>query len=293
METETIPQAPKILGTAKVLGSTLITKYDRRESDSLVRIMVEFVTKKPYKWLLMYPEAVFSPEEFFLWNSATNRLLAGEPIQYITGEAWFDGLRLHVAPGVLIPRPETEELIHWILESIDHQDNTRIMDVGTGSGCIVLALAKALPQAKVTGLDVSDAALEIAIDNAKQLNISCTFLKINIFEAMPDSFEHLDVLVSNPPYIPQSEYLGLAPHVRLHEPALALEVPDHDPLHYYIKVSELGRQWLKPGGGLFFEIHENFGKQMVALLQSQGYEQVELRKDLSGRDRMVAGRNPG
>jgi release factor glutamine methyltransferase len=292
METETIPQAPKILGTAKVLGSVLITKYDRRESDQLVKILVEFVTKKPYKWLLMYPETTFTQEEFFIWESSAKRLLDGEPIQYITGEAWFAGLQLTVSPSVLIPRPETEELVEWVIETFDPQSSIQIVDIGSGSGCIALALAKKFTQAQVQGIDVSDAALEIARLNAEKLDIACRFLKMDVLAATSADFTDLDVVVSNPPYIPQKEYLQLAPHVRLHEPALALEVPDTDPLHYYIKVCELGRHWLKRGGWLFFEIHEDFGPQMVALLHSHGYQNVELRKDMSGRDRMVAGKNP-
>lgn len=293
METETIPEAPKILGTAKVLASILITKYDRRESGTLARILVEFILQKPYKWLLMHPDAIFSPQEYFEWNQAVARLLADEPIQYITGSASFYGLEIGVQPGVLIPRPETEELVEWILQSTDAQSPIQIVDVGTGSGCIALALAHARPAAAVTGIDVSPIALTIAQANAERLGIPCVFHNCDVLAATKDAFAGLDVLVSNPPYIPQSEYAQLAPHVRLHEPALALAVPDSDPLHYYIKVSELGRHWLRPGGWLYFEIHEGYGAEMVALLEGLGYVQVTLRQDMAGRNRMIAGQNPG
>ena len=141
METDTIPKAPKILGTAKVLGSLLITKYDRRECETLVRILVEFVTKKPYKWLLMNPDAVFDDEDFFVWQAASHRLLAGEPIQYITGVAYFMGLNLMVNNDVLVPRFETEELVAHAIQKIG-SEKLNVLDIGTGSGCIPLAIKR-------------------------------------------------------------------------------------------------------------------------------------------------------
>ncbi len=292
METETIQEAPKILGTAKLLGRELITKYDHRECEAMVRILVEFVIQKPYKWLLMNPDAVFTSEDFFVWEASAARLLAGEPIQYITGSAWFFGLEFRVNHHVLIPRPETEELVQLILECTDQQSFMNIIDVGTGSGCIALALAHALPHAAVAALDVSEEALEMARANAERLNIPCVFHNCDVLAAKYFDFFSVDILVSNPPYIPRQEYLQLAPHVLLHEPALALEVPDDDPLAYYKKVSEMGRSWLKPGGWLFFEIHEDFGQEMLALMGQQGYELVTLKQDMSGRDRMISGKNP-
>ena len=292
METDTIPKAPKILGTAKVLGSDLITKYDRRECETLVRILVEFVTKKPYKWLLMNPDAVFEEKDFFVWQATSRRLLAGEPIQYITGQAWFCGLEIEVNPEVLIPRPETEELVQWVLEIADSEYITQIVDIGTGSGCIALAIGQSLPKAVITGLDVSENAVATAKSNAERLGSSCAFEIQDILAAGDGDFHALDLLVSNPPYIPQAEYLQLDPHVRLHEPELALAVPDDAPLRYYIKVARLGRHWLRAGGWLLMEIHEDFGNEMFALMHREGYQQVELRKDLSGRDRMIAGQNP-
>ncbi len=292
METDTIPKAPKILGTAKVLGSLLITKYDRRECEALVRILVEFVTKKPYKWLLMNPDAVFEDKDFFTWQAASTRLLDGEPIQYITGQTWFCGLEIEVNPSVLIPRPETEELVQWALEIAVDERITQIVDIGTGSGCIALAIGQSLPKAQILGLDVSKNALATAKLNAARLGSTCSFEFLDILAAGDQKFSELDLIVSNPPYIPQSEYFQLDSNVQLHEPALALAVPDDDPLRYYIQIAGLGRHWLRPGGWLLMEIHEDFGAEMLSLLLQKGYENVELRKDLSGRDRMIGGQNP-
>lgn len=292
METDTIPKAPKILGTAKVLGSLLITKYDRRECEALVRILVEFVTKKPYKWLLMNPDAVFEEKDFFAWESSSTRLLDGEPIQYITGQSWFCGLEIGVNPSVLIPRPETEELVQWAIEVADHKETTQIVDIGTGSGCIALAIGQSLPKAQILGLDVSKNAIATAKSNADRLGSKCSFELLDVLAVGDEKFSDLDLIVSNPPYIPQTEYFQLDPNVRLHEPALALAVPDDDPLRYYIKVADLGRHWLRPGGWLLMEIHEDFGAEMRSLLLQKGYVNVELRKDLSARDRMIGGQNP-
>lgn len=293
METETIPEAPKILGTAKLLVGNLITKYDRRESENLVRILVESVTGKPYKWFLMNPDAIFSGKEIHIWNTHAARLLQSEPIQYIIGKAWFDGLELQVTPDVLIPRPETEELVEWVLEVNRGKPFAKIVDIGTGSGCIALALSKKLPQASLTGVDISPKALEVARGNAERLQLPCTFLLCDILNASTDLFAGLDTVVSNPPYIPATEWASLDAHVRDHEPALALKVPDSDPLRYYINVCRLAKSWLKPGGWLLFEIHESFGDAMRQLLNEAGYAEVEVRKDLSGRDRMAGGRWDG
>jgi release factor glutamine methyltransferase len=287
METETIPEAPKILGTAKLLGESLNTKFDRRESEAIVRILLEAVLKKPYKWLLMNPDAIFSEKEIHIWNAHAARLLQLEPIQYILGTAYFWGMDLLVTPDVLIPRPETEELVAWILEVVNKQENLALVDIGTGSGCIALALARELPHAQVTAIDISAAALTIAERNAHQQQLDIRFLKRNVLMAVESDFADLDLIVSNPPYIPATEWAALAPNVRDQEPALALKVPDEDPLIYYNSIAKLGRSWLKPGGWLFFEIHEDQGDAIRQSLAGLGYTHIEIRKDLSGRDRMA------
>lgn len=289
METETIPEAPKILGTAKVLSVKLITKYHFRESENLVRILLEHVLQKPYKWLLMHPEATFTSQEFNIWTAAATRLMNGEPIQYILGKAWFWGMELMVNPHVLIPRPETEELVEWVLKSADRSASLQIVDIGSGSGCIALALAQELPNAAVTGLEVSEGALRVAQANASHQGVSCTFVLMDVFTAANQRFQGLDILVSNPPYIPAQEWAQLDTHVRDHEPALALKVPDDDPLLYYRCITQLARHWLKQGGWLYFEVHEDFAAAVMGTLESTGFGHVEVRQDVSGRTRMVRG----
>ncbi|MFN8393329.1 MAG: peptide chain release factor N(5)-glutamine methyltransferase [Bacteroidia bacterium] len=290
METETVSGTPSILGTAKVVVSRLTTKYDSRESTNIVRALVEEVIRQPYKWLLLHPEAVFTPEQSTHFETLVHRILQGEPLQYVIGKAWFYGLELHVAPGVLIPRPETEELVEAVLQRLHRSAGISIVDIGTGSGCIPLALAKNLPGAQVTGVDVSETALAIAKANAERLGIQCEFRLLDVLAASGDEFHSLDILVSNPPYIPESEWAALDAHVRDHEPALALKVPDASPLLFYIKVSQLGLTWLRPGGWLLFEIHENFGQETANMMRFTGYQDVEILPDLQGRDRIAVGK---
>lgn len=290
METETVSGTPSILGTAKVAVSQLTTKYDSRESTNIVRRLVEEVTQQPYKWLLMHPDAVFSQEQWTRWQLLLHRILDGEPFQYVTGKSWFHGLEIHVCPGVLIPRPETEELVAEVIARVDSRAEIHMVDVGTGSGCIALALAQAVPQSKVTGLDLSDLALASATANAERLRISCSFQKMDVLAATGDEFSGLAALVSNPPYIPESEWAELEPHVRDHEPELALKVPDESPLLYYIKVSQLGLSWLRPGGLLAFEIHASFGAEVAEMMRFMGFKEVEIIPDMQGRDRVVVGR---
>lgn len=290
METETVSGTPSILGTAKVVVSRLTTKYDSRESTNIVRALVEEVIQQPYKWLLLHPEAVFNSEQWTRWEVLTERIFQGEPLQYVIGKAWFYGLELEVSPAVLIPRPETEELVEAVLQRIGETKGIHIVDIGTGSGCIPLALAKLLPQAKLTAVDVSKEALEIAKGNSKRLGIECEFLLMDVLKATGGEFKSLDALISNPPYIPESEWATLDANVRDHEPSLALRVPDDSPLLYYIKVSELGLSWLRPSGWLLFEIHENYGKEVANMLHFLGYQEVEILRDLQGKDRVAVGR---
>jgi release factor glutamine methyltransferase len=287
METDTTPKAPNILGTAKLLASSLSTKYESRESVNIARILVEEVTGKPYKWLLMNPMAAFDDQEFQRWNEFATRLLQGEPVQYLIGKAAFCGLSLLVNPDVLIPRPETEELVAWVLERLQGKLTPAVLDLGTGSGCIALAVAHSLPEALVVGVDLSDAAVSIATENARLNGITSKFRSLDMLAAGISEFEGVDLIVSNPPYIPESEWRSLDENVRAYEPSLALKVPDSDPLRFYHKVSERSRHWLKEEGWLFFEIHEQFGSEVEALLTGLGYASIETRKDMRGRDRMV------
>jgi release factor glutamine methyltransferase len=260
---------------------------------NLVRILVEEVTGKPYKWLLMNPMTAFDDHEFQRWSPLAARLLQGEPVQYVIGKAAFFGLSLLVNPDVLIPRPETEELVAWVLERLRGNLAPAVVDIGTGSGCIALAVAHSLPDALVVGVDLSEAAIQIAAESARTNGISCEFRCLDILAAGIYEFEGADLIVSNPPYIPESEWRSLEENVRGYEPSLALKVPDSDPLRFYHKVSERSRHWLKGEGWLFFEIHEQFGSEVRQLLEGLGYAAIEIRKDMNDRDRMVCAQWPG
>lgn len=219
------------------------------------------------------------------------RLRKNEPIQYIRGVANFLSRPFYVAPGVLIPRPETEELVELIIHE-NELDAPRILDVGTGSGCIAVSLSLDIPHARVTAWDVSDEALDIARRNKEALNAAVSFEKRDVF-ADADRLEKsgvqeaFEVIVSNPPYVTESEKEAMEPNVLDWEPGLALFVPDNDPLRFYRRIAVLGRTLLTPGGKLYFEINRRYGVQTVSMLADLGYRNPRVIKDISGNDRIV------
>ncbi len=218
-------------------------------------------------------------------QTAVQRLQNGEPIQHILGKAHFYGRDFKVGPQVLIPRQETEELIAWILK--DHtQKGKRILDVGSGSGCLAITLALEMNRAQIYALDVSEQALDIARLNAQKLSASIEFLQLDILHESPQLTD-LNIIVCNPPYVPQSDLESMQIQVKQHEPHGALFVPDGNPLIFYERLTEVAPTLLKPGGSLYLEIHHAFGPQVMALFQDPGWEKVELKKDLQGKDRMI------
>lgn len=230
------------------------------------------------------------------------RLEQHEPVQYVLGEAWFYDFPLYVDGNVLIPRPETEELVEWVLKDVqasgkpvfqktptdaDRTNLLKVLDVGTGSGCIALALKRKMPLAEVWGCDVSDGALNVARRNGSDLDIRVDFVGLDFLdEAQWRQLPTVDILVSNPPYIPLTEKDSMAAHVVNHEPHKALFVPDQDPLIFYKALANFGHHRLYPQGSIYLEIHENLGAAVCRLLDVAGYT-TELRKDLQGRDRMI------
>ena len=223
------------------------------------------------------------------------RVANGEPVQYVIGEADFCGLTLFVKSGVLIPRPETQELVGWVAEdSINSIENIgrqgKILDICTGSGCIAIALAKQFPDAEVEAWDVSDEALEVAKKNTEKCGVRVALRKVDVLDegavakTMRDT---LDVIVSNPPYICEEEAAEIEAHVLEHEPRLALFVPDEDPLIFYRQIACMGMNILRDGGRLYFEINRRFGKEVAEMLVGMGYTGVELRQDFYGNDRMI------
>lgn len=208
------------------------------------------------------------------------------PVQYVLGETEFLGIDFHLNSNTLIPRPETEELVMWVAES-GLKAGERVLDVGTGSGCIVVTLGKMVPGLELYGVDISPEALRQAGENARGNGVEVNFLERDILHHENWEWTDFDVIVSNPPYVRVSEKALMHERVLGYEPHRALFVTDEDPLVFYRVIAEFGRLHLKPGGLLFFEINEAFGREMVALLEEMGYREVELRKDIHERDRMV------
>ena len=217
------------------------------------------------------------------------RLLKHEPLQYVLGVAYFLDLELKVSPAVLIPRPETEELVGLIIKENQHRSELHILDIGTGSGCIAISLAEVLSCASVYGLDVSEKALEIAHENALKYSQLVQWINADIFsDKILLKASSLDIIVSNPPYVLENEKPKMRRNVLDHEPHLALFVPDNDALLYYTRIAEVGRKWLKPGGKLYFEINEQFADPLLEMLQDQRYQSLSISRDLFGKDRFVS-----
>ena len=208
------------------------------------------------------------------------------PVQYVTGRAEFDGLEFEVAEGVLIPRPETEELVEWIASECGA--DAKILDVGTGSGCIAISLRRRLRNSHVWALDISDAALEIARRNGRNLAPEVEFIKGDALADFSQLVaEKLDVVVSNPPYIPRSDEAQMRRNVTDYEPDTALFVEDSDPLIFYRSIARTARRMLKPGGRLYYEIYELYATQMRAMLEAEGYSDIVVREDFRGKQRMI------
>jgi len=259
------------------------------EATSVARLVLEDV----FKWRRgSHPRTLDADEQLLAWTTI-NRLKAHEPVQYVTGIADFYGLQLRVTPDVLIPRPETEELVEWILEENPRGEQLRVLDIGTGSGCIPLALKARRPRWTCTGVDVSPEALDVARNNARELQLEADFRLHDILAEPGDGQRATDnrhLIVSNPPYIPPSEKDKMGASTLTHEPELALFVPEDDPLIFYRRIAEDASDLLMGGGKLYFETNEFNNEEVVTLLESAGYAEVEARKDLSGKWRMVRGR---
>lgn len=285
------PEAVKSL-----LAERLSPRYGSGEANAIARIVLEDVFQAHRQ----------SPEQFAAqWTDAQSahlqeiiqQLEAGEPVQYVVGSADFFGLTFQVNPAVLIPRQETEELVAWILDylkTLAGQPNIHLLDIGLGSGCIGITLKKKNAGIRLFGLEVSPEALDVAVLNATKIlgeKGEFTFLRGDIRErATWHLFPTMQVIVSNPPYIPETEKALMPEHVLAHEPSLALFVDNDDPLLFYKTIADFALEKLEISGMLFFECNEFNAAQVAALLSEKGFENVELKKDLSGADRMVAGK---
>lgn len=277
--------------------------YDRGEAQAIARMVYEVRYGLTLADLLMGRDSEVPQDELEVLAA---RLERQEPVQYVLGEADFCGRRFHVRHGVLIPRPETEELCHWMKEELRVEGlalrDCTVLDVGTGSGCIAVTLAAELPEARVTAWDISQEALAVARENAARLGAEVTFSQTDILStaaagATASGGEQTgadsgawDVIVSNPPYICLKERAAMAPNVLEHEPQVALFVPDDDPLRFYRAIAQYGLWALKRGGQLFFEINPLYATALRNLLSTMAYHDIETRADAYGKERMMRAR---
>ncbi len=287
---------PIIRQSLQSLQQTIGKIYDSQEAKAISQIVMEFLLQMNcLKLQINHDQALTAPQVQSL-EEITHRLLQKEPVQYILEEVDFYGLKLKVNPAVLIPRQETEELVEWIVQaaspsmfsSVFQSQTPRILDIGTGSGCIPLALKKELPAAFVEGVDISETALEVARANAERLQLSIQWQQFDVLNRTIWSLlPKFHFIVSNPPYICEHEKNLLDENVVKYEPAIALFVRDTEPLLFYKTIADLAKLKLEEKGTLFFEVSTHFGEACRDMLLNKGFSQVELRKDMNGNWRMI------
>jgi len=276
--------------TRKEITGSIKSIYEKDEAESISEIVMEHITRWSRLERIVHKDVPLSFTQKRLLAQIIHRLQQHEPIQYIINEACFAGMIFYVDTNVLIPRPETEELVEWILKDVAREtsDEKKILDVGTGSGCIAIALKTKIQDAEIWACDVSDEALNIARMNADALNTTIDFVPINFLdEEQRKQLPNVNIIVSNPPYVPQKDKAEMKKNVVEYEPTNALFVPDNDPLVFYNAIADFGKEKLNEGGNIYVEIHENMGEQVKNLFNSKGYRSVELKKDLQGKERMI------
>lgn len=272
--------------TIQYIKSELADLYPETEMQGFIRIIFENVLALNYTDIILQKDKKIDDESFESIKQIVDRLKTHEPIQYILGETEFYDLTLNVNPAVLIPRPETEELVHWVLNS-NVSSESRIIDIGTGSGCIPLAFKKGLPNANVFGVDISEGALRTAAENAARNNLEIEFIHADILKWKKYSWMNYDIIVSNPPYVRNCEKKLMEKNVLAYEPDGALFVEDNNPLIFYKTIAEFAQANLNENGWLFYEINEYLGEEMIKLVNGLGFREIELRTDLNGKDRML------
>jgi release factor glutamine methyltransferase len=266
--------------------------YSIEELQSIFYLLAEKLLHLSRIDIALQLDDTLTSDEEINFNQAIDRLKIYEPVQYILGETEFFGYPFLVNKQVLIPRPETEELVSWIIEDVDKKETT-ILDIGTGSGCIAISLAKKLNNAVVSAIDISNKAIEVAKKNALINNVNVKYSSVDVlnFEdklVLQDKWKSkFDIIVSNPPYVRMQEKKLMQLNVIDHEPDIALFVEDDDPLLFYRRISELSRQYLKHNGTLYLEINEYLGVEMEKMLNEAGFKHVELKKDMFGKNRMI------
>ncbi|OKL40706.1 peptide chain release factor N(5)-glutamine methyltransferase [Pontibacter flavimaris] len=264
--------------------------YPEPEAGSIAQLVLEHVLQKGRVQLTLAQQEEVQPGQEAQIEQIILRLQRQEPVQYVLGVAHFYGLELQVDERVLIPRPETEELVDLVLREHKGLQRLQVLDICAGSGCIPLALAANLPNAQVYGLEVSAGALEVALANAAKYKLPVQWLQADIFESIQSiNSASLDIITSNPPYVLEEEKRQMRENVLQYEPHLALFVPDQDPLKFYRRITEVAQQLLKEGGKLYFEVNERYGRDVKALLLAAGFAQAQVVQDLFGKDRIVWG----
>lgn len=274
----------------------LLHIYEEREARNIAGLVMEKITEWKRIDRVVNKHVPLSPDKQQLLGWYTEELLSHKPVQYVLNEAWFCGLKLYVDEYVLIPRPETEELVEWVVQEVrgmvgentNHVEKLKILDIGTGSGCIAIALKKKYPGAVVYACDVSEKALIVAARNATKHNTEISFILCDFLtDSERKELPAIDMLVSNPPYIPQNDKRKMHSNVVEFEPKLALFVPDEAPLVFYDALADFAKTHLSKTGGVYVEINEESGREVAAVFTKKDFRNTVLKKDLQGKDRMI------
>jgi release factor glutamine methyltransferase len=281
-------QAMTVQDATYTILNQLRSIYGEGEASQITDWVMENITGSAKTERMLYKNAALTTAEETQLKKYIERLIKHEPVQYVLNESWFCGFKFYVDKNVLIPRPETEELVGWIITDRKFfTTELTILDIGSGSGCIPISLKQKLRKAEVWGCDVSKEALQVAKKNAAILGADVNFLQLDFLDTQQwNQLPSFDIIVSNPPYIPEKDAATMHPNVLQYEPSTALFVPDNDPLIFYKAIAEFGKQYLNKGGAIYLEIHEDLGEAIMQLLQSEGYT-AELKKDMQGKDRMI------
>jgi len=273
--------------TAYIKKSLVSSGIEEREAVQIMKWLMEDLLQKPYVEWILNGDATLSESELLKLHFKLKRIIAHEPVQYVLGYTWFMGKRINVNAAVLIPRPETEELVKMVLERIKGKESGHLIDFGTGSGCIAVVLKDKLTHWDISAVDISNGALEMAKSNAVVHQVEVNFIQDNILD-LRHAYDKVDVIVSNPPYVLESDQAMMHPNVVHHEPHLALFVPDNDACLFYSKIIDWAKEYLNFGGLVAFEVHENYANDISELLLKSGFKQ-EIVKDLQDKERFVFG----
>ncbi|QKG80345.1 peptide chain release factor N(5)-glutamine methyltransferase [Tenuifilum thalassicum] len=274
----------------KIISQKLEGVFNADEIQSLKKLIVESILDIPYHSVFLNPNDEVKPEKLKEFDRVLTDIIAGQPVQYAIGYTHFFDLKIKVNPSVLIPRPETEELVSLVVKE-NRTKTPTILDIGTGSGCIALALANTIPDSRVTGIDISDDALTLARENAELNGLNVSFIKSDIFNPLALNNLHFDIIVSNPPYVRESEKPLMKSNVLDHEPHLALFVPDEKPLIFYEAIVNFAFNHLNRDGQLYLEINEALGNEVSELLKSNGFNDVRILNDFRDRVRFAVAKS--